>query len=60
MSPTALSQKSAHLRNTANAKKARIRSIASSTAIETQEPVKKIEAKLRERRFRHHHQVTLA
>lgn len=54
-----LSQSNRHLSNKATARKMRIRSLASNTAIETTESVKEIEAKLTHKRPARYH-VTLA
>ena len=46
MKSKSLSQSNRYLKNKSTAKKLLVRSIASSTAIETNEPINKIEAKL--------------
>ena len=46
MKAKSLSQSNRHLKNKAKAQKLMVRSIASSTAIETGEPISQIEAKL--------------
>ena len=46
MSKKTLIAKNRYLGNKATARKMRVRSLASSTAIETREPIEKIEARL--------------
>jgi len=50
-----LSETNQYLKEKRIAKKMRIRSIASSTAIETGESVESIESKLRKNNFSHYH-----
>ena len=60
MRPKALVLKNTHLRNAKIARKMRVRSIASSTAIETQESIASIEVKLSDAKRFARHGVTLA
>lgn len=60
MKTKALAQKNTYLRNAKIARKMRVRSIASSTAIETRESISSIEAKLRDSKRPTRRAVTLA
>ena len=60
MRPKALSLKNTYLGNAKIARKMRVRSIASSTAIETRESISSIEAKLRDSKRSARRAVTLA
>ena len=60
MKTKAIALKNTYLRNTKIARKMRVRSIASSTAIETRESISSIEAKLRDSKRPAHRAVTLA
>ena len=60
MKTKAIALKNTYLRNAKIARKMRIRSIASSTAIETRESISSIEVKLRDSKRPAHRVVTLA
>lgn len=60
MSKKTLALTNTYLSKTETARKMRIRSLASSTAIETQEPISRIEAKLSHPKYPTHRRVTLA
>ena len=60
MRSKALALKNIYLRNAKIARKMRVRSIASSTAIETREPIASIEVKLRHPERFARHEISLA
>lgn len=60
MNKKSLAHTNPHLKRTEQARKMRVRSIASSTAIETREPIKIIEAKLNNPKRANRRRVKLA